>query len=112
MPKPRCASPGSITDAEYARLDALGDGGFGVEREFPCELQAGHPDLHCGVGQDVGPADAWWVCWGPNVGADRLRRLPYCPAEDGADLCLLPLDHWGDHSFHLRSLPPLASAER
>lgn len=99
----RCPHVVTLTADEHDRLDQLG-GDHEIEWDLFCELQGRHPGPHVTLGQAVGDA-MWFVRWAGDsrqlVTSREIVELECCPAESDVELCELPTDHAGGHSFEL-----------
>lgn len=106
-----CGSPATLTQAELDRVDALPDGAHVTQKRLNCELQAGHPDSHLALAQAYGKVSerSLWLRWGESVrgwldiedGAHCQVEGPPLPDMGDNELCELPGEHPGRHSFEL-----------
>lgn len=109
-----CPARVVLSQAEFDVVDALPDGAHQVERELSCEIEAGHPGPHTALAQAYGqPERERWLQWddsGTRTWAD-IGDSEHCQAEGPPikrmidnELCVLPEDHWGRHSFEFGAL--------
>ena len=94
----KCPHVVTITEEEHDRLELLDDAAHEVEWDLCCALQGNHPGPHITLGQAAGN-DEWWVRWSGT--AREIVKLPGCAAKTPTDLCFLPEDHYGAHSYEL-----------
>lgn len=98
----KCPRATCLPDKTLAYLNGLPNAGMVIESDVGCELEVGHPDQHCCLGQvtDTGDFFLYWH----HAGLD-IRTAPRCAnvgiIEDEELTCVLPAGHWGADSFEL-----------
>lgn len=96
-----------LTNAERAWLDELPDAAGESVPDQSCNLDGGHPGKHVAFvqSQDYGDNESlisWWVWWdedGHTISARKECIVERLAQHPGADLCMLPADHWGRHLY-------------
>ena len=115
MTHPGCGERTLFTAAELVALDARGEGHHVLEDGYSCELDSAHPGPHLLLAQAYNDGELWLAWDGEHR---ELLLLAPCEAEESRtddlepELCTLPADHYGRHSFEMDShltgrIPPL-----
>ncbi|GAA4259714.1 hypothetical protein [Dactylosporangium darangshiense] len=102
----RCLARLQLSAEETEWLTNRPHGAHEVPAEQCCHLEMGHLDAHAAMAQQSKEAE-WWVRW--TLSASEIVVMAGCPAlaptavDSFGDplLCLLYLDHPGQHSFEL-----------